>query len=170
MRLAPFRIRRAKSRDFDSIFPLQRQLWSEKKLGKEGQRQIFLDGLHANDLHYLVAKRKGEIVGYASLSITPNLLQDGYAGHLDELVVDENHRKNGIGTALLKKMMAIARKNGCESVELESAFHRKDAHGFYVSRGFDKWAFMFFKKSIRKKSRGNLYRIYSKILSGFDVI
>jgi GNAT superfamily N-acetyltransferase len=64
-------------------------------------------------------------------------------GHVDELVVDSNHRGRGIGTQLLKHLVTYAQQKGCRRVELDSAFHRLEAHKFYKQQGFEDRALLF---------------------------
>jgi len=40
----------------------------------------------------------------------------------------------------------IARQNNCKQIELDSSFHRKEAHQFYESIGFKSRAYLFTKQ------------------------
>lgn len=84
-------------------------------------------------------------MGFASLSVKDSLWQGGGVGYIEELVVDEKSRVQGIGTKLLEHAIALARENGCRRIELDSAFHRKDTHRFYERLGFESRAFLFSK-------------------------
>ncbi len=66
-------------------------------------------------------------------------------GHVDELVVDKQHRGKGLGKKLLDEIVKIALENNCKRIELDSAFHRKQADEFYKSYGFENRAFLFSK-------------------------
>jgi glucosamine-phosphate N-acetyltransferase len=83
------------------------------------------------------------VAGFCSLTIKNNLWQAGYLGHIDELVVSKGKRGLGIGSALLAAIIGIAKEVGCSRVELDSAFHRAEAHGFYEQQGFEKRAYLF---------------------------
>jgi len=85
------------------------------------------------------------VIGFCSLTLKSNLWQAGYLGHIDELIVDEQHRGRGIGRSLLNAIIEAAVKNGCSRIELDSAFHRKDAHKFYETQGFENRAYLFSK-------------------------
>jgi GNAT superfamily N-acetyltransferase len=67
-------------------------------------------------------------------------------GYIEEFVVDEKHRGQGIGIRLFEHLVAEAREKGCRRIELDSAFHRKEAHGFYGRFGFKSRAFLFSKE------------------------
>ncbi|MCG7853384.1 MAG: GNAT family N-acetyltransferase, partial [Methanosarcinaceae archaeon] len=105
----------------------------------------FPNGLKDNSTKYLIARHDINIIGFISLSIKNSLWQEGNIGHVDELVVDLNYRKKGAGSLLLVAITNLAKENECKRLELDSAFHRKDAHKFYQNKGFENRAFLFSK-------------------------
>jgi GNAT superfamily N-acetyltransferase len=128
---------------FLGILSLLRQLWKDKALNERRLHEIFERGL-SNDLQeFRVAMCNGRIVGFASLTIKNSLWKEGYLGHIDELVVDEKSRGKGVGTRLLDEMIKVSKERSCKKIELDSAFHRKEAHKFYESKGFENRAFVF---------------------------
>ena len=66
-------------------------------------------------------------------------------GHVDELIVDTQYRGRGLGSELLQSIILRARDRGCLRVELDSAFHREEAHRFYEQHGFENRAYLFSK-------------------------
>jgi GNAT superfamily N-acetyltransferase len=73
------------------------------------------------------------------LKLKSNLWAEGAVGYVDEMVVDASCRGRGVGAQILEQLIAIA----CERVELDSAFHRKEAHALYESSGFQSRALLF---------------------------
>ncbi len=61
------------------------------------------------------------------------------------MIVDEKHRRSGIGKLFMNRISEIARSKGCSKIELESAFPRVEAHAFYEKMGFEKRAYFFSK-------------------------
>jgi len=131
--------------DFPQVFSLLQQLWVDKSLDKDKIRKAFETGLVNSQQEYRIAVCSSRTVGFASLNIRNSLWQEGSLGHLDELVVDERFRKRGIGTRLLDEMTKIAKARLCRKIELDSAFHRKEAHEFYIKQGFENRAYVFSK-------------------------
>ena len=57
---------------------------------------------------------------------------------LNDLFVEANYRKQGIGEALIKTAMEFAQNNGSKFVELSTAVDNFTAQGLYESIGFKK--------------------------------
>jgi GNAT superfamily N-acetyltransferase len=138
-------IRQCQAGDFAAVTPLLRQLWPEKSLDIASVQAVFERALGSAWQVYLCATDSERLVAFGSLTIKNNLWQEGYLGHVDELVVDSGYRGRGIGSQLLGRLTALAQERGCRRVELDSAFHRKKAHQFYERHGFENRAFLFSK-------------------------
>jgi len=82
----------------------------------------------------LVARDGEEIVGTTTVIVytTPFWIK----ARLDEVVVDEAARGKGVGEALVKASLDLARKKGVEVVELQSGLQREAAQRLYVRMGF----------------------------------
>jgi GNAT superfamily N-acetyltransferase len=94
----------------------------------------------------VVAELDGEVVGLASLHTSLSVEYDAPAAKLSAIVVDELHRRHGIGEALLVAMEAEARRRGCCLIFLTTAERRKDAHAFYRRSGFEETGRRFAKR------------------------
>jgi GNAT superfamily N-acetyltransferase len=94
----------------------------------------------------LVAEVDGRVVGMASLHITPFFNEGQPRGRITALVVDPDHRQQGIGHRLLQAAEAAAGTRGCGTVELTSSSHRHDAHRFYLGAGYQDLPHRFFKQ------------------------
>lgn len=83
-----------------------------------------------------VAELEGGVVGCVSCHITSLFHQQGYSGRITSLVIDQNHQRQGIGTALVIEAERFFKANECIKAEVTSANHRSAAHAFYNSCGF----------------------------------
>ncbi len=140
------RIRSAEIKDFGGIYPLLQQLRPDKELNKNDLMEVFYRGVKSHKDEYFCAEINGEIVGFCSLAVKNSLWQEGYIGYICEMVVGLPFRNQGIGTTLLKTSIEAAKKKGCRRIELDSAFHRGEAHQFYEKCGFEKRAYLFSKE------------------------
>jgi len=62
---------------------------------------------------------------------------------LDGVVVTARRRGQGLGRAMLQEAMQLASAAGCYKLTLSSNIKRADAHGFYVSLGFQQHGISF---------------------------
>ena len=84
-----------------------------------------------------VAELEGEVVGAASVHVALTLEYDEPAAKLSAIVVDEGHRRQGIGEALARAVEEEAEARGCRLVFLTTAERRADAHAFYRRLGYE---------------------------------
>ena len=140
------KIRAALIEDFDDIFLLLQQLWPDKELNKDSLMDVFSRAIDSLNSPYLCAEINGRIIGFCSLVTNNSLSQEGRFAYINELVVDQQVRGQGIGTALMKTAIDIATKKGCKRIGLDSNFHRKEAHEFYEGMGFEKRGYLFAKE------------------------
>ena len=82
----------------------------------------------------LLARDGEEIVGTTTVIVytTPFWIK----ARLDEVVVDESARGKGVGAALVKAGLDLAREKGVEVVELQSGVNRAEANRLYPRMGF----------------------------------
>src|SRR6266545_7242674 len=85
----------------------------------------------------VVAELDSNVVGLAHLQVAPAIERDRPAAKIAALVVDEAHRGQGVGRALVQEMEDEARTRGCELLFLTTAERRDDAHVFYERVGLE---------------------------------
>lgn len=76
----------------------------------------------------------GSIAGIALMGTYQVI--SGHKGWIEDVVVDENYRGQGIGRLLVEKLLEVAREKRLSEVLLFSAPHRKAAISLYTSLGF----------------------------------
>ncbi|TMA91539.1 MAG: GNAT family N-acetyltransferase [Deltaproteobacteria bacterium] len=138
-------IRSCRSADFGAVFELLRQHWPEEMFREPALRGVFERGLASPRQRYVCAEFDSRVVGFGSLTVKSSLRHEGAIGHVDELVVDHNHRCRGIATLLMQRIEELAVAIGCRQLQLDCAFHRKEAHTFYRERRFERRALLFAK-------------------------
>jgi len=93
----------------------------------------------------VVAVTEDEVVGLAHLHASPTIEYERPAAKIGALVVDESHRGEGIGRALVEAMEAEARARRCVLLFLTTAVRREDAHAFYRRVGLEETGSRFTK-------------------------
>lgn len=83
-----------------------------------------------------VAVDAGTPVGLVALTITPRLESDASWAQVVALVVDQQHRGDGVGRDLLEHAEQHARRCGCNTVVINSSRTRDNAHSFYRGLGY----------------------------------
>ena len=83
----------------------------------------------------LVVRDDGRIVGAAAVLVyaTPAFVK----ARIEDVVVDEHSRGKGVGEALVRRCLEVARERGAEIVELQSARWREVANRLYTRLGFE---------------------------------
>jgi|SRR3989344_68397 len=83
----------------------------------------------------LMIARDGErLVGMATIYLIKKI--GNRKAYIEDMIVDEEHRSQGIGGKLMHALIDAAREQGARSVELMTRIERKDAHRFYERLGF----------------------------------
>lgn len=83
-----------------------------------------------------VAEVAGRAVGLISASSYPTLWHAGPSVIIDELVVEASQRGQGVGRALIGKVVEWARANGASEVEVSTELDNQAAQDFYARCGF----------------------------------
>ena len=83
-----------------------------------------------------VARDGREVVAMASLLYTVSTAEGGKAALFEDLVTAPEHRKRGIGEALLKHVVAEARKDGVLRITLLTDMQNERAQAMYRRVGF----------------------------------
>lgn len=136
------KIRDARPEDLKRLLELYRLLEGpysdEKALTGVKAEDLFTRILLDPNQHTLVAEDYGEVVGTLVVAILPNLAHGGapYAV-VENVVVDEEYRGEGVGTALMREAVDRARKAGAYKLALCSNLQREESHAFYRSLGME---------------------------------
>jgi ribosomal protein S18 acetylase RimI-like enzyme len=90
------------------------------------------------DIVILVAERDGEVVGYtyAGVEGTDYMSLRGPAGVLHDIVVDPDHRGQGIGRRLLDATLEALQAKGAPRVVLSTAERNESAQRLFARAGF----------------------------------
>ena len=91
----------------------------------------------------LSAVENGEELGAMYLYLIQNDSHKEPYGLLEDLLVKEEHRKKGVGSALVKEAIAEAKRLKCYKVIGTSRFSRENVHAFYEKLGLKKYGYEF---------------------------
>lgn len=128
--------------DVKDILPLQSQIYRVKTL-PENARKVLEELINSENCDVLVAKVDGKVVGTGTVFYLKSPAHGKPYAFLEGIVVDENHRGRGVGTALSKKAVGLARQKNCYKIIFTSGMDRDNIHKFYENLGFVKWGYEF---------------------------
>ena len=85
----------------------------------------------------LVASEDGVIVAVAAVIVYATPVWAKKA-RIEDVVVDQGARGRGVGEALVRECLSVARRHGAKVVELQSARRREVANRLYPRLGFER--------------------------------
>ncbi len=128
-------IRKADNSDLPAIFGLVKELAEfEKGLDKVSNS---LEQMREEQDFFqcYVAEKNSEVIGMA-LYYFVYYTWVGKSLYLEDLYVKDTYRGQNIGTALMEKVMEVARKEKCKRFRLQVLNWNEPAIGFYEKNGF----------------------------------
>lgn len=115
--------------------PIVRQLWSDR------DAEEILEWTGEPDYHLFGRFDGDELVGVAGVLVRGFLHHERHAW-LYDLVVDEDRREEGHGTALIEHAEDWAVERDCTHLALASPLDGEEVHEYYERRDFEKWGYV----------------------------
>lgn len=129
----------ARESDIESMQSLLAELFAleaDFQFNPEKQRQG-LQCLLAHELaDVLVAECDGRVVGMCSMQRVVSTAEGGWAGLVEDVVVAEAYRGQGIGAQMLLTMERRARAWGIQRLQLLADARNQQALSFYAGQGW----------------------------------
>ncbi len=97
--------------------------WSRESLEEELNNETSL---------FYTAVENGGVIGYIGMSV---IIDEGY---IFNVAVDKNHRKKGVGSALINELVTYGKKNNLCFITLEVRESNLNARSLYSEFGFIK--------------------------------
>ncbi|MFD6354632.1 GNAT family N-acetyltransferase [Nocardia tengchongensis] len=113
---------------FDRLLPQLSQ--TAKRLDREALAQL----ASTESTTVLVARSDGKIVGTLSLVMFP--IPSGLRARIEDVVVDDSARGQGVGAALIEEAKTRASAAGARTLDLTSRASRSAANRLYERLGF----------------------------------
>ena len=95
---------------------------------------------------FVAMNRYGEVVGLTTAHLFPSIHDNGPVAWLTTLVVLEDARGAGIGSALVRHVERWAVENGARRVAVTSGIQRQATHEFYEKRDYERTGLRFTKR------------------------
>jgi ribosomal-protein-alanine N-acetyltransferase len=132
-----FKIRRTEKKDIDGLHRVEQRCftlpWSRENLAKDATENILAVYYVAEAFGRAsdsAEKREPQIVGYAGLWVVAG------EGHITNVAVDPDFRRQGVAIMLLLKLLETAREKGAKRFTLEVRRSNEAAITLYERFGF----------------------------------
>ncbi|RLL43640.1 GNAT family N-acetyltransferase [Oceanobacillus piezotolerans] len=118
-----------------NLFNLYRVFYQQPS-DLEGSKNFIKNRLESNDSVIFVVKDNQRYAGFTQLYPTFSSISMKRAWILNDLYVDKEARKQGVGELLLQKAKDYGIKTGAKSISLETAPDNKAAQKLYEKHGY----------------------------------
>jgi GNAT superfamily N-acetyltransferase len=123
----------------EALYPVMRELRTE--LSDDELAERYAAG-HVDGYRLAGLFDGDECRAAAGYRVVTNFV-NGKHMYVDDLVTADQWRSHGYGRLLNKYLVELARNEGCTSVQLDSAVHRRKAHRFYFRERYSISSFHF---------------------------
>ena len=123
-------VRPCTTRDRSRVIALWERIFADDP-PHNAPAKVFDAKLAMRDGMLFVATEGGSVIGTAMAGY------DGHRGWLYTVAVLPEHRRRGIGTALVRHALGVLRSAGCAKVNLQIRAANAAVRGFYESLGFE---------------------------------
>lgn len=117
------------------------------QLVDQTSEKYLLTLFNRSGIYLLVAKEKGEIIGFCMAIETPKIAEARNRIEIYELIVDMKHRGKGIGSAFLHEVEKIAKEREILYVKVATGTKLK-ANEFYRKNGYVHFENLYRKKVV----------------------
>jgi GNAT superfamily N-acetyltransferase len=128
-------IRSATAKDAEQIAALCDQLGYPTSPDQARRRLKKLQGWEGHEF-FVAQLPTAKLAGWVHVFLRPLVVIE-LSAEIGGLVVDQNHRGQGIGGLLMRSAEDWSRSMGCHSVRLRCNIIRTEAHTFYQSNGYE---------------------------------
>ena len=118
-------VRDLREEDLDAVCAIE-----ESSFSMPWRREDFQGLIEDNNSIYLVILSDDRVVGAAGYTF------NGFDGYINNVVIDIDHRGQGLGRVLMKELLTVGRKNGVPEFTLEVRASNVPAIKLYESLGF----------------------------------
>jgi ribosomal protein S18 acetylase RimI-like enzyme len=85
---------------------------------------------------YFIKQRGEERIGYVILTRYHSVEKGGLTIYIDELFVETQFRRQGVGSQIMDEILTIAREMGAKTLWAQTEPYNDAAQDFFVSKGF----------------------------------
>lgn len=139
-------IRTAGADDLSCVLALYRHLHAQDLDPGPRAAAAWTQLLESGMTHVVVAERDGILVASCTLAVVPNLTRGARPyGVIENVVTHADHRRQGLGQAVLRHALGLAWAAECYKVTLATGSKREGTLRFYEAAGFERGGKTYFE-------------------------
>ncbi len=149
------KLRSAKREDIDELVILLKQLFSIEQdftFDRVKQKRGLGLLLDSDSAQVFVAEVAGAVIGMVSGQLVISTAEGGYSLLIEDMVVDRQHRGNGVGKTLLQAAGDWALQRGARRLQLLADLDNSRAFSFYRRAAWDRTNLVCFRKYNRRSA------------------
>lgn len=151
-------IRQAEPQDSQAVFQLARAFATSFVVEQAAFERAFAELLAQTEAFLAVAEANGEIAGYVLGFDHPTFFANGRVAWVEEIMVGEPFRRQGIGRRLIEMFEAWATAREAKIIALAT----RRAADFYEALGYEESA-AYFRKRLTRGSREKFEAVLAKV-------
>jgi len=134
-------IRRAEPKDLEAVLGLAKDFVTSFVVDEDAFHTSFAALLAAPHTFLAVAEREGQVIGYVLAFRHATFYANGHVAWVEEVMVQADCRRQGVGQALMQSIEDWAVQQGCKLIALAT----RRAAPFYAAIGYEASATYFRK-------------------------
>jgi GNAT superfamily N-acetyltransferase len=106
-------------------------------MSPEKLHEIYDCIMDSSNCEIMVAEKDNRVVAMMDLNFRETFFHCGWTMVIEDLVVDRDFRRQGIGQRMVGLAEEMAMRRGCCAVELNSDLYRDETHRFWEAMGYE---------------------------------
>ncbi|NJK52019.1 MAG: GNAT family N-acetyltransferase [Leptolyngbyaceae cyanobacterium SU_3_3] len=134
----PIQIQQASESDIPSLVQLMTEFYKESDFPLDVQwaADSFLSLITSpSQGRVWIAMRRGHCIGYVVLTVRYAMEHGALAGYIDDLYVEPDSRRAGVGRSLIDRLFEESREQGCKRMYVEVGEENLPARSLYSRFG-----------------------------------
>ncbi|MFH1400223.1 MAG: GNAT family N-acetyltransferase [Nanoarchaeota archaeon] len=144
--MQPVEIRAATHEDYERLLDLYGRFVEDDVRFTSKDNDSFSKIIEQPHTHMDVAVIDGKVVGFIMYSSRTVFRYPRPIVEVEEFYVFDDHRRKGIGRALMDRVLSYAKSIRSSRIFLASAKERTGAHAFYKAYGFEEYGYHYLMK------------------------
>lgn len=149
------RYRPAVRSDLPQVARLLREIMEHHAVAPPAEADLSacIDTIFASKDHlFLVADQSGQVLGMCALLFSMSTWSAAPTCEIQDLIVTNAHRGQGLGRGLVDAASRLAQERGCARVFMLAEYWNLDAHAFYRRLGLTEDTHLDFERDLRNPS------------------